>query len=54
MPFLIFIFGYLWFFVFAFWVYDMKTMRQKLMTVGTIWAVDIVALIVFAGFLEWI
>ena len=54
MPFLIFIFGYLWFFVFAFWVYDMKTLRQKLITVGTIWAVDIVALIVFAGFLKWI
>jgi hypothetical protein len=54
MPFLIFIFGYLWFFVFAFWVYDMKTMKQKLQTVGAIWALDIVALIVFAGFLKWI
>ena len=53
-PLLIFLFGYLWFFVFAFWVYDMKTMRQKLITVGTIWTVDIVALIVFAGFLKWI
>jgi hypothetical protein len=29
-------------------------MRQKLITVGTIWTVDIVALIVFAGFLKWI
>jgi len=53
-PLLIFLFGYLWFFVFAFWVYDMQTMRQKLITVGTIWTVDIVALIVFAGFLKWI
>ena len=54
MPILIFIFGYLWFFVFAFWVFDMKTMKQKLQTVGAIWALDIVALVVFAGFLKWI
>jgi len=53
-PFLIFLFGYLWFFVFAFWVYDMKTIRQKLIAVGTIWVVDVAALIVFAGFLKWI
>ena len=54
MSFLIFLFGYLWFFMFAFWVYYMKTMHQKLIAVGTIWAVDIAALIVFAGFLRWI
>lgn len=54
MPFLIFIFGYLWFFVFAFWVYDMPTMKQKIQTVGALWAVDIIALIVFMGFLRWI
>lgn len=53
MPFPIFIFGYLWFFVFAFWVYDMKTMKQKLLTVGTLWAVNIVALAVFIS-LRWI
>jgi hypothetical protein len=54
MPILIFIFGYLWFFIFAFWVHDMPTMKQKLQTVGAIWAVDVVSLIVFAGFLKWI
>lgn len=54
MPFLIFIFGYLWFFVFAFWVHDMKNFRQKLIAVGSIWAIDIIALIVFAGVLKWI
>ena len=53
-PWLILIFGYLWFFVFAFWVYDMPDFKQKLRVVGTIWAVDIVGLIVFAGFLKWI
>jgi len=54
MPLLIFLFGYLWFFVFAFWVYDMKTVKQKMQVVGTLWAVDIIGLIVFAGFLKWI
>lgn len=54
MPILIFIFGYLWFFVFAFWVHDMKNIQQKLIAVGTIWAVDVVGLIVFAGLLKWI
>ncbi|HSO10785.1 MAG TPA: hypothetical protein VLT51_00315 [Anaerolineales bacterium] len=54
MPLLIFLFGYLWFFVFAFWVYDMKDFKQKLQVVGTIWAVDVIGLIVFAGFLKWI
>ena len=53
-PWLILIFGYLWFFVFAFWVYDMQDFKQKLRVVGTIWAVDVVALIVFAGVLKWI
>jgi len=32
----------------------MKTMKQKLLTAGTIWAVDILSLIVFAGILKWI
>ena len=54
MPFLIFLFGYLWCFVFAFWAYDMKEFKQKLQVVEALWAVDVVALIVFAGFLKWI
>ena len=53
-PILIFLFGYLWFFVFAFWVFDMKEIKQKIQTVGALWVVDIRALIVFAGFLKWI
>jgi hypothetical protein len=53
-PLLIFIFGYLWFFVFTFWVFDMKEFKQKLQVVGTLWAVDVIALIVFAGLLKWI
>lgn len=53
-PWLILIFGYLWFFVFAFWVYDTDDFKQKLRVVGTIWAMDVIGLIVFAGFLKWI
>ncbi len=52
-PWLIFLFGYLTFFVVAFWVFDMKTFRQKLITVGTIWGIVIVSLIVFIS-LGWI
>ena len=54
MPWLIYLFGYLWFFVFAFWVFDMKEFKQKAQVVGVLWAVDVLALIVFAGFLKWI
>ncbi len=54
MPILIFLFGYLWFFVFAFWVYDMNDFKRKLQVVGALWAVDLIALIVFAGLLRWI
>ncbi len=54
MPLLIFLFGYLWFFVFAFWVYDMPAMKSKLQTVGAIWSVNILGLVVFAGILKWI
>lgn len=53
-PWLIFLFGYLTFFVVAFWVYDMKSIKSRLITVGTIWAVDILALIVFIPVLNWI
>ena len=53
-PWLILLFGYLWFFVFAFRVFDMKEFKRKVQVVGAIWAVDVLALIVFAGFLKWI
>lgn len=53
-PWLIFLFGYLTFFVVAFWVYDMKSYKQKLWTVGSLWAFDILCLVVFMGILRWI
>ena len=54
MPLPIFLFGYLWFFVFAFWVYDMTNFKRKLQVVGSLWAVDMLGLILFAGILKWI
>jgi len=53
-PWLIFLFGYLTFFVVAFWVFDMKTLKAKLIAVGTIWAVVIASLILFIPILHWI
>lgn len=53
-PWLIFLIGYLTFFIMAFWVFDMKTLKSKLLTVGTIWGVVIVALVLFIPVLHWI
>ncbi len=53
-PWLIFVFGYLTFFVVAFWVHDMPTVRQKARTVGAILAFDLACLVLFAGVLKWI
>jgi len=46
--------GYFTFFAVAFLVYDMKTVRNKVITVGSIFEVDIAALIVFGCVLKWI
>ena len=53
-PWLIFVFGYLHFFVVAFWVHDMKTRRRQAVTVGSIFAFDGVCLLLFGGVLGWI
>ena len=53
-PWLIFLIGYLPFFLVSFWVYDMETVRQKAIAVGAILGVDIAALILFMGILNWI
>ena len=53
-PWLIFLFGYLTFFIVAFWVHDMKTIRQKAVAVGAIYAFDLVCLVLFVGVLRWI
>jgi hypothetical protein len=54
MPWLIIVFGYLTFFVVAFWVHDMPTVRQKVATVGCIYAFDAVCLVVLGAALQWI
>lgn len=53
-PWLIFLIGYLPFFLVSFWVYDMESVRKKAITVGSILGFDLVCLIVFAGILGWI
>ena len=52
-PWLIIVFGYMTFFYVAFWVYDMKTMKQKITTVGVIYTIVLLSAIVF-GSLGWI
>ena len=53
-PLLIVLFGYMHFFLVSYWVHDMKTMRAKVITVGAIWAVDVVAILVFGVALGWL
>jgi hypothetical protein len=53
-PWLIFIFGYLIFFIVAFWVFDMESLKSKIQVVSGIWIFDLVCLVLFMGTLEWI
>ncbi|MGE5371720.1 MAG: hypothetical protein ACM3QZ_07030 [Solirubrobacterales bacterium] len=53
-PWLIFLIGYLPFFAVSFWVHDMESRKKQAVTVGTILGFDLLCLIVFAGFLNWI
>ena len=53
-PWLIFLIGYLPFFLVAFWVHDMRETRSKLTTLGVLYGFDAACLVVFAGILGWI
>jgi hypothetical protein len=53
-PWLIFLFGYLHFFLVSFWVHDMERLRSKLITVGAIYTVDLIAILVFGVILGWL
>ena len=53
-PLLIVIFGYLTFFVVAFWVHDMETRRSQLRAVAALYAFDGACLLVFGPLLGWI
>lgn len=52
-PWLIIVFGYMTFFYVAFRVYDMKTMKQKIITVSTIYSIVLISAVLF-GSLGWI
>lgn len=52
-PWLIFLFGYLPFFLVSFWVYDLESVRTKATAVAFIFAVNILCAVVF-GALGWI
>lgn len=53
-PWLIFLVGYLPFFLVCFWVHDMKKAKDKAVTVGAILGFDAVCLIIFGAILGWI
>jgi hypothetical protein len=53
-PWLIFLIGYLTFFLVSFWVHDLKTVRSKAIVVGAIFGVDLLAIIIFGFVLGWI
>ncbi len=53
-PLFIILFGYLHFFLISFWVFDMETIQKKIKTVGIIYSVDIIAIILFGFILKWI
>jgi hypothetical protein len=53
-PWLIFLIGYLTFFLVSFWVFDMDSIRKKATAVGVILGVDIVSLVLFGAILRWI
>jgi hypothetical protein len=52
-PWLIFLIGYLPFFLVAFWVFDMEQVKQKAITVGSILGFDALCLLVFGVLLRW-
>jgi hypothetical protein len=46
--------GYFWFYLIAYWVHDMKTVKAKAITVGTLLGIDALCLAIFGGVLGWI
>ncbi len=54
MPWLIIAFGYLTFFMVAFWVHDMEKVSSKVKVVAAIFAFDAACIVLFAGILHWI
>ena len=53
-PWLIFLFGYLHFFVVAFWVHDMESLKKKIITTGTVWGLALLLVLIFGLGLGWL
>lgn len=53
-PWLIFLLGYLPFFLVSFWVFDMESVRKKAVVTGAILGFDVACLLVFGAGLRWI
>lgn len=53
-PWLIFLVGYLPFFLVSFWVHDLEGVKKQLTVLAVIYGVDIASLILFLGILGWI
>jgi hypothetical protein len=53
-PWLIFLVGYLPFFLVSFWVFDMEDIKIKITTIGAIYAVDLTAILIFGVILKWL
>jgi hypothetical protein len=53
-PWLIFLLGYFYFFIGAFWVYDMTSRKRQAITVSIIFGFDVVCLVLFGAILKWI
>ena len=51
---LIVVFGYLWFYLFAAWVFDAPTAAKRWTRVGTLAAIDVVMGLVFGVGLGWL
>ncbi|MBW2560603.1 MAG: hypothetical protein JRE40_07085 [Deltaproteobacteria bacterium] len=53
-PWLIWLIGYMPFWLVAFWIHDMADTRKQIIAAGAILGFDIVCLVVFGGVLGWI
>ena len=53
-PWLIFLVGYLWFFLIAFWVHDMNDIKRQTRVVGALWGVVAIMVLVFGVGLGWL
>ena len=53
-PWLIFLFGYLHFFLISFWVHDMDTVKKKVTFVSGLFVFDLILIVVFGVVLGWL